>query len=171
VIAFRSLLRLNRRTAGGAIIRIRILRGIVLALLLLGSFNLCSARDLALIVNKSNSVHTLTSADLGKLASGSLTSWPAGGKVAFILRDPESPAMKIALEKLFAAPADKIKAVIAANPAYFVVVRSDSEVIRMVESLSGAVGLIDIYSITSGVKVLKVNGKLPLEAGYALHGN
>jgi hypothetical protein len=41
----------------------------------------------------------------------------------------------------------------------------------MVESLPGAVGLIDIYSITSGVNVVKVNGKLPLEPGYVLHGN
>jgi len=35
----------------------------------------------------------------------------------------------------------------------------------------GAVGLIDIYSIASSVNLGKVNGKLPLVAGYALHGN
>jgi hypothetical protein len=75
------------------------------------------------------------------------------------------------MEKFFAATAEKIKAIMAANPGYFVVVKSDADVIRMVESLSGAVGLIDIYSITSGVNVVKVNGKLPLEAGYALHAN
>jgi mevalonate pyrophosphate decarboxylase len=67
--------------------------------------------------------------------------------------------------------AEKIKAVVAANPAYFVIVKTDDDVIRMVESLSGAIGLIDIYSITGGVNVVKVNGKLPLEPGYALHGN
>ncbi len=133
--------------------------------------SLCSARDLALIVNKSSSVRTLTSAELGKLANASLPTWPGGAKVTFILRDPAAPAMKIALEKIFAGPADKIKSLMAANPGYFVVVNSDAEVIRMVESLPGAVGLIDIYSITSGVNVVKVNGKLPLEAGYALHGN
>jgi hypothetical protein len=91
--------------------------------------------------------------------------------VTIILRDPSTPAMKVAAEKFFDASADKIKALIAANPAYFVIVNSDADVIRMVESLSGAIGLIDIYSITSSVNVVKVNGKLPLEPGYALHGN
>jgi hypothetical protein len=139
--------------------------------LLLGGSLACAARDLAVIVNKASQVRTLTSAELAKLANASLAAWPGGGKVTFILRDPSTPAMKIALEKFFGATTEKIKAAVAANPGYFVVVNSDADVIRMVESLSGAVGLIDIYSITSGVNVVKVNGKLPLEAGYALHGN
>jgi len=164
-------MRLNPRRRRLIRLRILIFRGFILGLVLLGAASLCSARDLAVIVNKSNSIRTLTSADLDKLAAGSLPTWPAGGKVTFILRDPATPAMKVAAEKLFATTADKIKAMIAANPAYFVIVSTDSEVIRMVESLSGAVGLIDIYSITSGVNVVKVNGKLPLEPGYALHGN
>ena len=142
-----------------------------LGLFLLSASALCSARDLALIVNKANSVRTLTSSDLGKLANASLPTWPGGSKVTFILRDPTTPAMKIALEKIFGTTSDKIKSIMAASPGYFVVVNSDAEVIRLVESLPGAVGLIDIYSITSGVNVVKVNGKLPLEPGYALHGN
>ena len=35
----------------------------------------------------------------------------------------------------------------------------------------GAVGLVDVYSITGAVKVVKIGGKLPLESGYPLHGN
>ncbi|MGB9105190.1 MAG: hypothetical protein WCC59_10550 [Terriglobales bacterium] len=140
-------------------------------MLLLGASLACAARDLAVIVNKSSQVRALTPAELGKLANASLATWPSGGRVTLILRDPNAPAMKIALEKFFGTTTEKIKAVIAANPGYFVVVNSDAEVIRMVESLSGAVGLIDIYSITSSVNVVKVNGKLPLEPGYALHGN
>jgi hypothetical protein len=139
--------------------------------LLLGATLACAARDLAVIVNRSSQVRALTSAELGKLANASLAAWPRGGKVTFVLRDPSTPAAKMALEKFFGTTTEKIKAVVAANPGYFVVVNSDAEVIRMVESLSGAVGLIDIYSITSGVNVVKVNGKLPLEPGYALHGN
>lgn len=79
--------------------------------------------------------------------------------------------MKIALGKIFGAAPDRVKSLLAANPGYFAIVNSDAEVIRLVESLPGAVGLIDIYSITSSVNVVKLNGKLPLEPGYALHGN
>jgi hypothetical protein len=44
-------------------------------------------------------------------------------------------------------------------------------VVKKVESLSGAVGVVDVYSISGGVTVVKVGGKLPLEPGYPLHGN
>lgn len=108
---------------------------------------------------------------MSKLANASLPTWPGGGRVTFVLRDPTTPAMKIALEKIFGTTSDRTKSLMTANPGYFVVVNSDADVIRMVESLPGAVGLIDIYSITSGVNVVKVNGKLPLEPGYVLHGN
>jgi hypothetical protein len=40
-----------------------------------------------------------------------------------------------------------------------------------VESTPGAIGLVDIYSITGAVQVIKIGGKLPLESGYLLHGN
>ncbi len=48
---------------------------------------------------------------------------------------------------------------------------SPEAVVQRVESTPGAVGIVDVYSITSGVTVLKVAGKLPLQPGYALHGN
>ncbi len=131
----------------------------------------CAARDLALIVNKSSPVKTLNTAELTKLATASEAKWPAGGKITIVLRDPSTPAMTIALEKFFEMTVEKTKTIISANPSYFVVVKSDADVIRLVEGLPGAVGLIDIYSITSSVNVVKVNGKLPLEQGYPLHGN
>jgi hypothetical protein len=58
-----------------------------------------------------------------------------------------------------------------ANHPAIVVVESDEAVLKKVESVPGAVGLVDVYSISGGVTVLKVSGKLPLEPGYALHGN
>jgi hypothetical protein len=33
------------------------------------------------------------------------------------------------------------------------------------------VGIVDVYSINSSVKVLRVDGKLPFDAGYPLKGN
>jgi len=40
-----------------------------------------------------------------------------------------------------------------------------------VESIPGAIGLVDVYSITSRVNVVKVDGRLPLEQGYLLKGD
>jgi hypothetical protein len=52
-----------------------------------------------------------------------------------------------------------------------VIVGSEEELLKAVASVPGAVGLVDVYSITSGINVIKVEGKLPLEQGYVLKGN
>ena len=51
------------------------------------------------------------------------------------------------------------------------VVGSDEDLLRTVGATPGSVGLIDVYAINSSVKVLRVDGKLPFDVGYALKGN
>ena len=48
------------------------------------------------------------------------------------------------------------------------VVGSDEDVFRTVTATPGAVGLVDVYTINSAVKVLHIDGKLPFDVGYAL---
>ena len=57
------------------------------------------------------------------------------------------------------------------NHPAILVVSSDEELVNKVASIPGAIGVVDVYAINSGVAVLKVAGKLPLEPGYLLHGN
>jgi hypothetical protein len=40
-----------------------------------------------------------------------------------------------------------------------------------VAATPGAVGVVDVYSINSAVKVLRVDGKLSFDVGYVLKGN
>jgi hypothetical protein len=134
-------------------------------------------KDLALISNKSNSVPSMTLPELAKVCKGQVSRWPDGKAVSFVTRDPTAPEMKLLLEKVYAMSKDEVKTVIAnanhgrTNHPAIVVVESDDDVVKKVESIPGAVGLVDVYSIGGGVKVLKVGGKLPLEPGYPLHGN
>ena len=51
------------------------------------------------------------------------------------------------------------------------IVDSDEELLKAVEVTPGAVGVVDVYSINSAVKVLRIDGKLPFDVGYALKGN
>jgi hypothetical protein len=48
-------------------------------------------------------------------------------------------------------------------------VNSDQDVLDLVESTPGAVGLVDVRAVNNHIKVLHVDGKLPLEAGYLPH--
>jgi hypothetical protein len=147
------------------------------AVLVLGATALAQGKDLALISNKSNEMVAITFPEMVKVCKGQVNRWPDGKPVSFITRDPTAPEMKLVLEKLYGMSKDEVKAAIASanhgradHPA-IVVVESDEAVVKKVESTPGAVGLVDVYSISGGVTVLKVGGKLPLEPGYPLHGN
>ena len=136
-----------------------------------------SARDLAIVANKTNPVSTITLADFVKVAKGQTNRWPDGKSVTFIMRAPSAPEMRVFLEKVYELPESDVKGLIAAanhgrmgHPA-IMVVDSDGELVNKVASLPGAVGVVDVYSINSSVAVVRLAGKLPLEPGYWLHGN
>jgi hypothetical protein len=59
---------------------------------------------------------------------------------------------------------------LASHQNVVVIVASEDEMLKSVAAIPGAVGLVDVYSITENVKVIKVDGKLPLEQGYPLKG-
>ena len=135
------------------------------------------AKDVALIANKGNSLKGMSFPDLVKICKGQMGHWPNGRPVTLITRSPASPEMRIVLQKVYGLTADEVNQLVASanhgrtdHPA-IVVVDSDESVVKKVEATPGGVGLVDVYSITGGIDVLRVGGKLPLEPGYALHGN
>jgi len=136
-----------------------------------------TAKDLAVIANKGNSVTTVTLPDLVKICKGQSARWPDGKPVTFITRNPSSSEMKLVLDKVYGMSKEDVAATIVAanhgrtNHPAIVVVESDEDLVNKVQSIPGAIGLVDVYSINGGVTVVKLGGKLPLEPGYPLHGN
>ncbi|HET9305479.1 MAG TPA: substrate-binding domain-containing protein [Candidatus Sulfotelmatobacter sp.] len=152
-------------------------RILALSLFLAASLSLAAARDLALVSNKTNPVSTITLPDLVKVCKGQTNHWPDGKSVTFIMRAPSAPEMKVLLEKIYELPEGQVKELVASanhgrigHPA-IIIAESDEDLINKVASIPGAVGVVDVYAINSSVSVVKVAGKLPLEPGYALHGN
>jgi ABC-type phosphate transport system substrate-binding protein len=139
--------------------------------------SLAAARDLALVSNKANTVSAVTLPDLAKICKAQTTHWPDGRPVTFIMRAPTAPEMKMFLEKVYELPETEVHDLInnanhgRTNHPAILVVDSDEEVVNKVASIPGAVGVVDVYAINSSVAVVKLGGKLPLEPGYALHGN
>ena len=136
-----------------------------------------SARDIALISNKANAPTNINLVELVKICKGQTNHWPDGKAVTLVTRAASVPEMKVVLEKVYGMTQAEVDAAISSanhgrvsHPA-IVVVESDDVLVQRVESTPGAVGLVDVYSITGGVTVMKVGGKLPLEPGYPLHGN
>jgi ABC-type phosphate transport system substrate-binding protein len=141
------------------------------------SVALASARDLALVSNKSNPVSTIAVTDLVKLCKAQNNRWPDGKPVTFVMRPPSAPEMKLILEKVYGMSESEVSGLIVTsnhgrpNHPAILVVSSDEELVNKVASLPGAIGVVDVYSINSSVAVVKIAGKLPLEPGYLLHGN
>ena len=152
-------------------------RVLSIALIILGWTAVAASKDIALVSHKANSVTTVTLAELVKMCKGQINRWPDGKPLTFIIRDPSSPEMRLVLEKIYGMSKDEVAELIVnanhgrANHPAILVSASDSALVQTVESTPGAIGLVDVYSITGGIKVVRVGGKLPLEPGYVLHGN
>lgn len=129
------------------------------------------AKQLAVVVDKSNTVAGMSANDLTKVFKFDNRKWPDGRSVVIVVLDPSSPEMKVVADKLYHMSADDMKALLSTHRSGVVVVNSEEELLKSVESIPGAVGIVDVYSINSHVNVLKVDGKLPLEQGYFLKGN
>ncbi len=139
--------------------------------------SLASARDLALVSNKANTVGAITLPDLVKVCKAQTNRWPDGKPVTFVMRAPSAPEMKVVLEKVYGLSENELNGLITTsnhgrpNHPAIVVATSDEDLVNKVASLPGAIGVVDVYSINSSVAVVKLAGKLPLEPGYLLHGN
>jgi len=148
-----------------------------ISVFLLVSASLASARDLALVSNKSNAVAVMSVPDLVKVCKAQNNRWPDGKPITFIMRSPSAPEMKLVLEKVYGMSENEVNGLIVTsnhgrpNHPAILVVTSDEELVNKVASLPGAIGVVDVYSINSSVAVVKIAGKLPLEPGYLLHGN
>lgn len=131
----------------------------------------CQARDLAVVVNKGNSTSSVTAGELEKLLKASTPSWPDGRKVRIFLTDPGSAGSRSLMQRAYSMTPAEIISLAEAHKADIQIVGSDEIVLTMVSENPGAIGIVNVYSINSQVKVLKVDGKLPMEQGYLLHGN
>ena len=128
-------------------------------------------KNMAVVVAADSNLPDLTMAEFTKLCKGTQKSWPDGRTFTLVLKDPTSPEMHVAVQKLLgAAPADAKTAIAKINEVrpLIKIVASDEDVFRTVTTTPGAVGLVDVYSINSAVKVLHIDGKLPFDVGYAL---
>lgn len=144
---------------------------LVVAGLLLMLTAAASAKDVALIVAKTSALKDVQAAEVTKAFKTPPAKWADGKEVVFVLKAPSSNETKILGTKLLNQAVDQLPAFLSNARKTFIVVATDEEVIKTVNSMPHAIGVVDLYSINGSVTVLKVDGKLPLEPGYLLHYN
>jgi hypothetical protein len=132
-----------------------------------------SIKNWAVVVSAGSKLQDIPLADLAKLCKGTQKTWPDGKNFTLVIKDPESAEMKVAIQKLFGLAPNEVKPMIAKlneSRQMVKIVDSEMDLLRTVEATPGAVGIVDVYSINSSVKVLRVDGKLPFDLGYAFKG-
>jgi ABC-type phosphate transport system substrate-binding protein len=130
-----------------------------------------AAKQMAVIVNQGNSAQNLTAVETSKIFKCETKTWGDGSAITVVMRDPSGPDMELLLAQIYKVTPEALKGFIAAHKNAIVIVDSNEAMIKAVHDIPGAIGVIDVFRINQDVKVLKIDGKLPVEYGYFLRGN
>lgn len=132
------------------------------------SFVPAYGHHLAVVMAKDTNVDGITSTNLAKIFKAETKKWPDGKNVVVVLHKDSLTQMET-LERLSKLSEADLRAIIAAHKDSILLADTDVDLLKMVQTIPGAIGLVDVRSINDKVKVVKVDGKLPLEDGYLPH--
>ena len=130
--------------------------------------------DLAVIVNKSNSVDNLSLDDLRKIFLAQRTRWPNGRKVTVVMREQGRAERAAALRLIYRMREQEFN-------RYFLNIKFTGEtleepkllssvdgMLKFVFNVPGAIGYARASEVDSSVKVLRIEGLAPGQTGYKL---
>lgn len=132
------------------------------------------AGDVAVVVNPYSRVTNLSLVDLRKIFAGERRTWPGGIPVKLVLRAPGGHERLVFL-KLLGMSESEYKQYWAAQTFRG---EADSEpftapslgmTIEATKVFPGAISMVDAKDVRAGIKVIKLDGRLPGEPGYPLH--
>jgi ABC-type phosphate transport system substrate-binding protein len=146
----------------------RIVLGLLCLLLAPG---LVQAKQLIIVADKDSTTTNITASELAGMFNARIRTWPDGKPVTVVMRDPTMEDAQLVLRRILNMTSDQARAFIQSHHAVIVIAASDDEIVHIVSITRGAIGVIDLYSLTKDVNVLKIDGKLPLQPGYLLKGN
>jgi hypothetical protein len=128
----------------------------------------------AVVVNNTNPVTNITTPDLRKLFTGDKRSWAGGVAVRLFVRAPGAYERAVLL-KLLGMSESEYKAYWTARvfrgeaQAEPVALFSNAMQKEALTIFPGAIALIDFQDVKPGMRVVKVDGHSPGEAGYPLN--
>ena len=138
---------------------------LMLVAVLVSCYASAFAHHIAVVTQKQSSLQNLSTVELGKIFKSDMKKWPNGNNIVIVV-NRNSPVSMEMVQHFTRLSGDKGRAFLAEHKSLFVIVDSDDQVLEMVAARLGALGMVDVRAIDSRIKVLKIDGKLPLEKGY-----
>ena len=129
---------------------------------------------LVIVVNRSNPVNDLSSAELRKIFLGNRSHWSNGRRITLVMREPGEAERMTMLRDVCGMNEDQLKnhylhglytGEILVSPK---ILSSPTGVRKFVFNVPGAIGYLRLGDLDSTVKVLSIDEFLPEDKGYRL---
>ena len=133
-----------------------------------------SGGDVAVVVGPDVPVDNLSFADVKKLLMGDRQFWTTGRRVTVLMRAPAAHERDVILKRVYQMTEAEFKRYwiekvfrqeATGGPRTFY---SNEDATEMVAGIPGAVAFVEAGQVPKGLKVLRIDGKLPGERGYPL---
>jgi hypothetical protein len=158
----------------------RLLIGWLLALICwLGAFQAASRAqavgDVAVVVHADVALDNLTLADLRRVTLGDREFWPGSARITLLVRAPIAHERDVVLKTICQMTEAQFRQhwigkVFRADTAVAPkIVYSNEMAIDLVNRIPGAITFIDVSQMSSRLKMVRIDGRLPGEKGYPLH--
>lgn len=133
------------------------------------------AQTIAIIVNRENATQEVSFKELVKIFKQEKRHWNGGRRIYLVLRDAGSHEREIILKKVYGMRTNmelknfwimkQFRGELFSFPRIF---RSNEGIKVFVSQVPNAIGFIDAAFVDDRVQALRIDGKLPGEAGYVL---
>jgi ABC-type phosphate transport system substrate-binding protein len=131
-------------------------------------------QPVAIVVNPKSPVTDLSFATLRRIFLGQQQFWPDRSKVTLLVRAPVAHEREVVLDQIYRMDEDEFRqywigkmfrAEVAGGPK---IVYSSDMALNLVSVIPGSITFVLASAVTRDVKVLRIDGKLPSDAGYPL---
>lgn len=129
---------------------------------------------IAIVVRPDLPVDDLSFAELRRVMLGDRQYWSSSLRITLLVRAPGSRERDVVLKTIYQMTEAQFrqywiaKVFRAEAPSGPRIVYSSDMAAEMALAIPGAVTFVDATQVPSGLKVLKINGRLPRETGYPL---
>jgi hypothetical protein len=133
-----------------------------------------SASDIAVAVHPGVPIDTLSMAELRRIVLGEREFWPSNIRIVLMLRAPVARERDVAVKTIGQMSEAQFrqhwigKVFRAETPTGPKIVYSGEMAVDAVARTPGAMTFVDASAPMKGLKVLKIDGRLPGQTGYAL---
>jgi ABC-type phosphate transport system substrate-binding protein len=130
--------------------------------------------DIAVVVNSKTPVDNLSMGELRRIGMGDRQFWTAGQRITILIRAAVAHERTVVLKKVYQMSEPQFRQYWVAKvfraevPSGPKVVYSNQTALELIESLPGAIAFVDAAQVPKGLKVVKIDGRLPADKDYPL---